>query len=138
MSTVGRQLSSWHDMVHRILGERPPADVIRGSSLRCSWLVQPFSQLPEGADEGIISRYAKAYLLYLIGAVLFVDKTNNQVQLLYLTLLNNPWERIAEYSWGSAALGYLYMRLYGVAKKNVMDIAEPLAILQVLIIIIYI
>ena len=34
--TGGRQLSSWHDMVHRILGERPPADVIRGSGLWCT------------------------------------------------------------------------------------------------------
>ena len=55
--TGGRQLSSWHDMVHRILGERPPANVIRGSDLWCTWLVQTFSQLPEGANEGTISRY---------------------------------------------------------------------------------
>ena len=111
MTTAGRQLSSYYDMVHRILGERPPADIIWGSGLRCTWLVQTFSQLPEGADEGTISRCAKAYLLYFIGAVLFADKTNNQVQLLHLTLLDDPWERIAEYSWGSATLGYLYRRL---------------------------
>ena len=36
VSTVGRQLSSWRDMVHRILGERTLADVIRGSGLRCT------------------------------------------------------------------------------------------------------
>ena len=76
VSTAGHQLSSWRDMVHRILGECPPADVIRGSGLRCTWLVQTFSHLFEGADERTISRYAKAYLLYLIGAVFFVDKTN--------------------------------------------------------------
>ena len=103
VSTVGRQLSSWHDIVHHILGEHPPAEVIRGSSLRCTWLVRTFSHLPEGADEGTILRYA---LLYLIGAVLFADKTNNQIQLIYLTLLDDPWERIAKYSWGSATLGY--------------------------------
>ena len=67
--TGGRQLSGWRDMVHRILGVRPPPEVIRGSGLRCTWLVQTFSQLPGDADEGTISRYAKAYLLYLIGAV---------------------------------------------------------------------
>ena len=49
-----------------------------------------------------------------------------------LTLLDDPWERIFEYSWGSAALGYLYRRLCGVAQKNVKEIAEPLAILQVI------
>ena len=134
VSTAGRQLSSWRDLVHRILGERPPADVIRGSGLRSTWLVQTFSQLPAGADEGTISRYAKAYALYLIGAVLFADKTSNQVQLLYLTLLDDPWEVISEYSWGSAALGYLYRRLCGASKKGVREIAGPLAILQVIII----
>ena len=36
VSTARRQLSSWRDMVHRILGERPPVDVIRGSSLQCT------------------------------------------------------------------------------------------------------
>ena len=39
-----------------ILGERPPADVIRGSGLRCTWLVKTFSHFSEGADEGTISR----------------------------------------------------------------------------------
>ena len=71
------------------------------------WITQTFSHLPEGADEVTVERYAKTYLLYLIGAVLFADKISNQVQLLYLTLLDAPWERIEGYSWGSAALGYL-------------------------------
>ena len=31
MSTTGRQLSSWRDVVQRVLGERPPADVVRES-----------------------------------------------------------------------------------------------------------
>ena len=96
--------------------------------------VQTFSHLPKGADEVTISRYAKAYLLYLIGVVLFVDKTSNKVQLPYLTLLDNPWERIAEYSCGSVALGCLYRRLCGAVKKNVKEIAGPLVLLQVIII----
>ena len=69
--TAGRQL--------RILGERPLAEDIRGSGLRCTWLVQTFSHLPKGANESTITRYAKGYLLYLIGAFLFADKTNNQI-----------------------------------------------------------
>ena len=73
----------------------------------------------------------QAYHLYLIGVVLFADKTSNQVQLLYLKLLDDPWERIAEYSWGSVAVGYLYRRLCGAAQKNVKEIAGPLSILQV-------
>ena len=86
MCTVGRQLESWQDKVHRLLGVRPPAEVAKGSSLRVTWLAQNFSHLPEGADEATV----EAYLSYLIGAVLFSDKTGNRVQLLYLTLLDAP------------------------------------------------
>ena len=63
---------------------------------------------------------------------MFADKKTNQVQLLYLTLHDDPWERIAEYSLGSTALWYLYKKLCGAAKKNVKEIAGPLSILQVI------
>ncbi|XP_057526176.1 serine/threonine-protein phosphatase 7 long form homolog [Amaranthus tricolor] len=89
-----------------------------------------FSHLPEGADEATVERYPKAYLLYLIGAVLFSNKTGNRVQLLYLTLLDAPWEVISGYSWGSAALAYLYRRLCEASRKNVKEIAGPLITLQ--------
>ena len=63
---------------------------------------------------------------------MFADKNSNQLQLLYLTLLNDPWKRIAEYRWDSVVLGYLYRRLCGAAHKNVKEIAGPLVILQVI------
>ncbi|XP_057548033.1 protein MAIN-LIKE 2-like [Amaranthus tricolor] len=128
--TVGCQLESWQDKVHRILGVRPPAEVTKGSALRVTWIAQHFSHLPDGADEPTVERYAKAYLLYLIGAVLFSDKTGNRVQLLYLTLLDAPWEVVSSYSWGSVALAYLYRRLCEASRKNVKEITGPLIILQ--------
>ncbi|XP_057522521.1 serine/threonine-protein phosphatase 7 long form homolog [Amaranthus tricolor] len=97
---------------------RPPNDAVRGSDLKCTCLARTFLDLPEGADEGTIERYAKAYLLYLIGTVLFTNKTSSQVQILYLTLLDAPWKRIAGYSWGSGALAYLYRRLCAASRKN--------------------
>ena len=87
---------------------QPPNDAVRGSGLKCTWLARTFSDLPKGDDEGTVEIYAKAYLLYLIGAVLFADKTRSQVHILYLTLLDTPWEPIAGYSWGFGALAYLY------------------------------
>ena len=116
-----------------VLGVRPPADIARGSGLRVTWLAQHFSHLPEGANEVTVERYAKAYLFYLIGGVLFADTTDSQVQILYLTMLDASWERIAGYSWGSAALGYLYRRLCGASRTNVKEIVGPLVILQVIL-----
>ncbi|XP_057517881.1 protein MAIN-LIKE 2-like [Amaranthus tricolor] len=75
----GRQFESWQDKVHRLLGVRSPAEVTKGSSLRVTWLAQNFSHLSEGADDATVERYARAYLFYLIGAVLFSDKTGNRV-----------------------------------------------------------
>ena len=75
----------------------------------------------------------EAYLSYLIGAVLFYDKTGNRIQLLYLTLLDAPWEVISGYSWGSEALAYLYKRLCDASWKNVKEIVGPLIILQVIL-----
>ena len=79
VSTISRQLSSWRDIVESVLGVRSPAEAVRGSGLYCRWLMQTFSHLPEGVDEVTVERYAKAYLLYLIGVVLFADKTSRQV-----------------------------------------------------------
>ncbi|XP_057521813.1 serine/threonine-protein phosphatase 7 long form homolog isoform X2 [Amaranthus tricolor] len=124
--TVGRELKSWQDKVHRLLGVRPPVEVAKESALRVTWLAQNFSHLPKGADEATV----KAYLLYLIGFVLFYDKTGNRVQLLYLTLLDAPWEVISGYSWGSAALAYMSRRLCEASRKNVKEIVGPLIILQ--------
>ncbi|XP_057535279.1 serine/threonine-protein phosphatase 7 long form homolog [Amaranthus tricolor] len=123
--------SSWQDKVHRLLEVRPSAEVTKGSSLRVTWLAQNFSHLLEGVHDATVDRYARAYLFCLIGAVLFSDKTGNRVQLLYLTLLDAPWEVISGYSWGfSAALAYLYRRLCEASRKNVKKIAGPLIILQ--------
>ena len=36
--TVGRQLESWKDILHRVLGVRPPPEVTKGSGLRVTWL----------------------------------------------------------------------------------------------------
>ena len=101
--------------------------------LLVTWLVQNLLHLPEGADEATVERYAKAYLLYLIGAVLFTDKTGNMVQLWYLTLLDASWEVISGYSWGSADLAYLYRRLCEASRKNVKEIAGPLIIFQIIL-----
>ena len=111
--------------MHRVSGVRSLPEVAKGSGLRVTWLAQNFSHLPKGADEATVERYAKAYILYPIGVVLFSNKTGNKVQLLYLTLLDAPWEVISGYSWGSTALVYLYKRLCEASRKNVKEIAGP-------------
>ena len=77
VSTVSCQFHSWQDIVERVLGQRPQSS--RGSVLRATWLIETFCELPVDADEVTIERYAKAYLFYLIGAVLFANKSSDEI-----------------------------------------------------------
>ena len=79
VSTVGRQLHSWKDIVERVLGQLPPRS--RGSALWAMWLIGNFCEVPVDTDEVSIERYAKAYLFYLISVVLFADKSSGEIQI---------------------------------------------------------
>ncbi|CAH9134587.1 unnamed protein product [Cuscuta epithymum] len=99
------------DLVHRLLGVRPhPGTDIRGSALRMAWLREHFVGLPADADDDVVQQYARAYILMLMGASTFADKSGNEVQVLYLPILES-FDVAAVYSWGSATLAYLYRQL---------------------------
>ncbi|RVW28833.1 Serine/threonine-protein phosphatase 7 long form-like [Vitis vinifera] len=85
-------------------------DAIRGSSISARWLREQFSYPPVGVDDVILQRYARAFILALLGGALFANKTGIHVQLCYLPLLRDFTE-ISHYSWGSAVLAYLYREL---------------------------
>lgn len=58
----------------------------------------------------------KAYLLYLIGCMLFTDKTYTWMPVDYLQCLED-FDRVQTYVWGVVALAFLYPQL-GVANKS--------------------
>ena len=74
-------------------------------------------------------KYAKAYLFNMINVVLFTNKSNDEIQMLYITLLDQPRMCIREYSWEFGALGYIYKRVCLVSKKNVKEISVSLFLL---------
>ena len=59
-----------------LLGVVPPPTRFRGSRLSLVWLGEQFSELPVDADDLAIRRYARAYILQLLGGCLFADKSN--------------------------------------------------------------
>lgn len=123
----------WADLLEEHLGLRPPREELDGQKLKLTWLRDNFSNPPVQADgsinEIVLHRYVRAYLLYLIGAVLFPDKSGNKVQMLYFPLLIDL-TRLHEISWGSGVLAYLYRNLCTASKKGVTQIAGPLLLLQ--------
>ncbi|KAK9125247.1 hypothetical protein Scep_014093 [Stephania cephalantha] len=69
-----------------------------------------FPNLPNNAGDVEVQRYARAYILQLLGGTLFADKSNNLVHITYLQFLKD-FEAAGKYSWGSATLAHLYRQL---------------------------
>jgi len=92
---------------HEHLGVIPPPTVIRGNSIRVSWLNSTFQQLPPNANNEVIAQYARAYILKLIGSILMPDTSAARVHVMYLLRLANL-NVVRNCSWGSAVLACLY------------------------------
>jgi hypothetical protein len=56
-------------------------------------------------------RYARAWLWHMVVGFLFSDRSRNIMSWLVLLILRLEWDVIATYSWGSAALSWLYRAL---------------------------
>ncbi|RYR12525.1 hypothetical protein Ahy_B04g070040 isoform E [Arachis hypogaea] len=84
---------------------------------------------PANASEEIVRIYARAYIMMLLSSQLFADKNANQVHLRWLPYLASM-EDLGRYSWGSAALAWLYRCLCHGTNRNVVNLAGPLQLLQ--------
>ncbi|RYR00664.1 hypothetical protein Ahy_B07g088797 [Arachis hypogaea] len=65
------------------LGVSPHANCNDKFTMRCSWMQDTFGEIPDGADDATIRRYARAYIVMLLGTLLFSDKSG--------TLLHIQW-----------------------------------------------
>ena len=71
-----------------------------------SWLASRFDVLDPHAPEEQVCMHTRAYMLQLIGSMIFPDKSDNLVHLMWLPLLED-FELCGSYSWGSACLAWL-------------------------------
>ncbi|XP_027346453.1 serine/threonine-protein phosphatase 7 long form homolog [Abrus precatorius] len=77
-----------------LLGIRPLDDAFMGSGLKLSWLDQHFTHVAmHNHNELQLTRFARAYILRLIGDFMLADHSSR------------------EYSGGAAALAFLYQKL---------------------------
>ncbi|KAL9665753.1 hypothetical protein QQ045_000073 [Rhodiola kirilowii] len=75
-----------------------------------SWFTNHLRQIPVDADDETLKKYARAYLLNLIGSTLFGDKSGKVIPLYFLPLLEDL-DRVRNYSWGSGVLACLYSNM---------------------------
>ncbi|XP_025680717.1 protein MAIN-LIKE 1-like [Arachis hypogaea] len=90
---------------------------------------ETFEECPEGADEETVRRFARAYIMMLLGTQLFADKSGNRIHIKWLPYVARL-EEMGGYSWGSAALAWLYRCMCRVANRHVVKLARPLQLLQ--------
>ncbi|KAK1615983.1 hypothetical protein QYE76_021500 [Lolium multiflorum] len=102
-----------------LIGRAPPAPANPKERVPAaasfSWIKTNFAQCPEGANEDTRRTYARVYLWYMISKTLFPDsggKLAHWCWLKALTVLDNRW------SWGTAALAYLYRQLDEACRKT--------------------
>ncbi|CAL5079069.1 unnamed protein product [Urochloa decumbens] len=107
----------WRDRVEMLLGVRPadpPEDAKdrKTTGVHSGWFSQHFNVPPPvGADDVVVERYARAWLWHLVGGFLFPDSSGNTISWMWLPIIGQEWDNIANYSWGTAALGWLYRQM---------------------------
>ncbi|RYQ96835.1 hypothetical protein Ahy_B08g092726 [Arachis hypogaea] len=112
-----------------LLGVIPPPSQVQKYAVNCSWFQETFGECPERADEETVRRYARAYIMMLLGTQLFADKSGNRIHIRWLPYVARL-EEMGTYSWGSAALAWLYRCMCRVANRHVVKLAGPLQLLQ--------
>lgn len=81
-----------------------------GPYVKLDWLKRTFMNIQDSSSDEEIHHDSRAYLLFLLGCTLFVDKSGTMVSVVYLALLDNL-SLTGTYAWGGAWLAYMYRQL---------------------------
>jgi len=92
-----------------------------------SWLRDHYETCCENEDWEFA---AKAYLLYLIGCTIFVDKSATSVSISYLALFREL-AVCGSYAWGAAALAHMYDKLGDASLSGTKQLGVFITLLQV-------
>ncbi|RYR07801.1 hypothetical protein Ahy_B05g075250 [Arachis hypogaea] len=107
----------------------PPPNKVKQMKFHFTWFHERFRVLPADANEETVHIYARAYIMILLSSQLFGDKNANRVHLRWLSYLASM-DKLGKYSWGSAALAWLYRFLCRTINRNIVNLAGPLQLLQ--------
>ncbi|XP_020263980.1 serine/threonine-protein phosphatase 7 long form homolog [Asparagus officinalis] len=100
-------------------------------NIKLKWLKDTFSvPLPFDAPPILIEQHARAYIMHMIGSILFPDSSKDKVHARWLPLIGDL-DTCGALSWGSAVLAYLYREMSKVAFMKNSDLKGCLSLLQV-------
>ncbi|XP_075654956.1 serine/threonine-protein phosphatase 7 long form homolog [Castanea sativa] len=116
LTVVGfSHMPDWSDFYADLLGHRLPGKDV-GASNNIAVLCG-------------LRQYAQFYILEMLGSMLFMDKSGERLSIMYLQFFN-PIINGKNFSWGSAALSWLYRHLYNATKKIAKQISGALLLVQ--------
>ena len=131
--------TSWSNACAEWLGCRPPdrqvggnknTAVMEGPRVKAKWLEDRFpNPLPVDAPDAVVQQYARFYIVEMLGGRLFMDKGGDRISIMYLQFFD-PISNGKRYSWGSAALSWLYRHLCNASEKTAKQIGGPLLLVQ--------
>ncbi|XP_052179873.1 protein MAIN-LIKE 1-like [Diospyros lotus] len=101
----------------------------RGPYVKLDWLRRTFMNVPNSAPDEEMYNASRAYLLFLLGCTLFVDKSGSMISISYLALLEDL-SISGTYAWGAACLAYLYRQLGIASRRDVKGICGYLTLLE--------
>ena len=129
-AVTGSTTYDWHALCLDLLGVvHEDAKLLKGCRINMGWLRHRFPVPPPEADDLTLIRYTRAYILQLMGGSIFADKSGNLVSLLFLPLLRD-FQQTGTYSWGAAALAWLYRSLCRAARSSTMEIVGHVDLIQ--------
>ena len=113
---IDTKCDKWRQQMRDLIGDVPPEGVVskKGNKLRPSagasftWIAHRYKTCPEGANDDMVMLYARVYVWYVITRTLFPDTKGDMAQWHWLKALTNMETK---WSWGSAALAFLYRQV---------------------------
>uniref|UniRef100_A0A8I6XU40 Aminotransferase-like plant mobile domain-containing protein n=1 Tax=Hordeum vulgare subsp. vulgare TaxID=112509 RepID=A0A8I6XU40_HORVV len=113
--------NGWRQRVAALVGVEPEPWTnearkdLRPSGVLFSWIQRYFRKCPRDASPLVVERFARAYLWNLLTQVVFPDGTGDTASWMFLDPLRD-WD--VKWSWGSAALAFLYRQLDGSCMRS--------------------
>ncbi|KAK9142991.1 hypothetical protein Syun_012391 [Stephania yunnanensis] len=107
----------------------------RGLTVRLAWSKSCFCPPKSGCSSTSrtyprVEFTTRAYLLYWLACILFVDKSRSRVSILLLKVIENL-DEVETYAWGAAALAYLCCHFGSARRAEASQIVENITLLEV-------
>ncbi|KAF9600597.1 hypothetical protein IFM89_011126 [Coptis chinensis] len=101
-----------------------------GKAVSLGWLRSKLAGKENSKDSGIIDNCVRGYLLYLLGCVLFPNKSGDKISVTYIKFLLNL-EKVKDYAWGMSGGVYLYKQLSIASHHDVRQFCGFAALIEV-------